>query len=352
MAACIAALTCAGCFLRSRGESNTAHFLEEYADFLVSHLRAWTVTDEGELLPGTPHHFVRILPVSMDDVAPNEDPNRVSLSIPNRPPDAPLKIPAKSVVDAGFLELVRYGVLKPEDPLILDSLRVVDSVLKVDTPVGPCWRRYNHDGFGQRDDGGPYVGWGKGRAWPLLTGERAHYELAAGSDVAHLIRAMEGFACTAGLLPEQIWDAPDYPEKHMFLGGPTTAAMPLMWAHAEYIKLLRSVRDNKVFDFIPEVADRYRGGSFRHDLEIWKPNRQVNQVSRGMVLHIQAPGGGFILRWSQDEWRTTTDSTALATDLGISFVDIPISPSQAAPIEFTFLWQDERWEGHKLPRER
>jgi glucoamylase len=138
----------------------------------------------------------------------------------------------------------------------------------------------------------------------------------------------------------------------MFLGGPTTAAMPLMWAHAEYIKLLRSVRDNKVFDFIPEVADRYRGGSFRHDLEIWKPNRQVNQVSRGMVLHIQAPGGGFILRWSQDEWRTTTDSTALATDLGISFVDIPISPSQAAPIEFTFLWQDERWEGHKLPRER
>jgi glucoamylase len=101
------------------------------------------------------------------------------------------------VVDAGFLELVRYGVLKPEDPLILDSLRVVDSVLKVDTRVGPCWRRYNHDGFGQRDDGGPYVGWGKGRAWPLLTGERAHYELAAGSDVAHLIRAMEGFACNA-----------------------------------------------------------------------------------------------------------------------------------------------------------
>ena len=102
----------------------------------------------------------------------------------NRPPDAPLKVPAKNVVDAGFLELVRYGVMKPDDPLILDSLRVVDSVLKVDTPVGPCWRRYNHDGYGQRDDGGPYIGWGKGRAWPLLTGERAHYELAAGRDIA------------------------------------------------------------------------------------------------------------------------------------------------------------------------
>jgi len=57
-------------------------------------------------------------------------------------------------------------------------------------------------GLGQRDDGGPYVGWGKGRAWPLLTGERAHYELAAGRDIGHLIRAMEGFAGTAGLLPE------------------------------------------------------------------------------------------------------------------------------------------------------
>jgi glucoamylase len=260
----------------------------------------------------------------------------------NAPP-----LPEISVEDAlkGFLELVRYGVLKPDDPLILDSLRVVDSVLKVDTPVGPCWRRYNHDGYGQRDDGGPYIGWGKGRAWPLLTGERAHYELAAGKDIGHLIRAMENFACTAGLLPEQIWDAPDYPEEHMFLGGPTTAAMPLMWAHAEYIKLLRSVRDNEVFDFIPEVAARYQGSSFRSDLEIWKPNRQINQVSRGMVLRIQAPGDGFILRWSQDEWRTITDSTAFATDLGISFIDIPISPSQATPIEFTFLWQHERWEG-------
>src|SRR5262249_40532648 len=210
-----------------RGESDTANFLEAYADFLVSHLRAWTVTDEGDLVPGTPRHFIRILPVSVDDIVPNEDPNRVSLSIPNRPPDAPLRIPAKSVVDAGFLELVRYGVLQPDDPLILDSLRVVDSMLKVDTPVGPCWRRYNHDGFGQRDDGGPYLGWGKGRAWPLLTGERAHYEFA-GRDITSLVRAMEQFATCTGLLTEQVWDEPDCPEMHMFLGKTTTAARPRM----------------------------------------------------------------------------------------------------------------------------
>ena len=68
------------------------------------------------------------------------------------------------------------------DPLIEDSLRVIDALLKTDFPAGPCWRRYNHDGYGQRDDGGAFVIWGVGRPWPLLTGERGHYELAAGRD--------------------------------------------------------------------------------------------------------------------------------------------------------------------------
>jgi glucoamylase len=160
-----------------------------------------------------------------------------------------LRLPAKEIVDAGFLELVRYGVRRADDPVIVDSLRVVDAVLKVETPNGPCWRRYNHDGYGQRDDGGPYTGWGRGRAWPLLTGERAHYEFAAGRDAKPFLRAMEQFATCTGLLTEQVWDGPDRPEMHMCLGKPTTAAMPLMWAHAEYIKLLRSIKDGRVFEF-------------------------------------------------------------------------------------------------------
>jgi glucoamylase len=168
--------------------------------------------------------------------------------------------------------------------------------------------------------------------------------LAAGGDVSRLIRAMEGFASTTGLLPEQVWDAADCPEEHMFLGRPTTAAMPLMWAHAEYIKLLRSVRDNKVFDSITAVADRYQGGSYRTDLEIWKQNRQVREIARGMVLRIQAHGT-FVLRWSLDNWRTTTNSSACATDFDLSFVDISIPLSQIDSIQFTFLWADGRWEG-------
>src|SRR3970282_961512 len=200
-----------------------------------------------------------------------EDPNHGALTIYNRPPEARTEFLAKEIVDAGFLELVRYGIRRPTDSLIVDSLRVVDAILKVETPFGPCWHRYNHDGYGQREDGGPFEGWGKGRAWPLLTGERGHYELAAKQNAKSYIRAMEGFASSTGLLPEQVWDEPGGPDAHMYLGRPTGSAMPLMWAHAEYIKLLRSVYDGRVFDLIPAVADRYLGPkSACRLMEIWK----------------------------------------------------------------------------------
>jgi glucoamylase len=123
------------------------------------------------------------------------------------------------------------------------------------------WRRFNRDGYGQRDNGEPYQAWGRGRAWPLLTGERGHYELAAGRDPAPFIQTLERLATPAGLLPEQVWDGPGLPQAGMRCGGPTGSAVPLVWAHAEYIKLLRSSRDNRCFDALPEVAGRYAGRS-------------------------------------------------------------------------------------------
>jgi len=346
LASNIAALVCAACFARERGDAATAQFLEEYADFLERHIEAWTVTTEGMLVPWIKRYFIRIHPVDVKDPCPDEDPNHGILAIVNRPPGAQTVSPAKDIVDAGFLELVRYGIRRPDDPLIEDSLRVVDAVLKVETPFGPCWRRYNHDGYGQREDGGPYQGWGKGRAWPLLTGERGHYELAAGHDVNPFIRAMEGFASPTGLLPEQVWDEPDRPEVHMSLGRPTGSAMPLMWAHAEYLKLLRSAFDGQVFDLIPEVAERYLSDRrVCKLLEIWKPNRQACTVKRGFTLRVQAPSP-FRLHWSRDEWQTVEDTPSHPTALGIAFVDIPIPPAQHTPIRFTFFWTaNNRWEG-------
>jgi glucoamylase len=346
LAATIAALCCAAGFARERADLGTAQFLEDYADFLECHLEGWTVTTEGTLLPDVPRHYIRILPAEIGDPHPNENPNRGLLAIPNRPPGRPWQFPAKEIVDAGFLELVRYGLRRPDDPLIVESLRVVDAVLKVETPVGPCWRRYNQDGYGQREDGGPYIGWGRGRAWPLLTGERGHYELAAGREAAVFIRTMERFASPTGLLPEQVWDEADRPEVHLYCGRPTGSAMPLMWAHAEYIKLLRSVADGQVFDRVPEVANRYLGDRpARRLLEVWKPNRQVRRVARGYALRVQAPAP-FRLRWSADEWQTVLDTEATPTALGIHYVDIPIGAEQRAPVRFTLLWTASgRWEG-------
>jgi len=354
LAATIAALICAACFARQRADEATAAYLEEYADFLECHIEAWTVTTEGTLLSDVPRHYIRILPVSVDDPSPDEDPNHGTLRLANRPPGAPTAFPAKDIVDGGFLELVRYGIRSPDEPTIVDSIKVIDALLAVETPVGPCYHRYNHDGYGQHDDGGPYQRWGTGRAWPLLTGERGHYELAAGRDPMPFVRAMEGFASPTGLLPEQVWDGPGMPRAHLVLGGPTGSAMPLMWAHAEYLKLLRSIADGVVFDRLPVVADRYLGppGSRGVDssphhglLEVWKPNRQPRSVRAGWILRVQMPGD-FRLHWSLDGWVTSQDTDSSPTALGIEFVDIGIPAGGSGVVRFTFFREhDGGWEG-------
>ena len=264
------------------------------------------------------------------------------LTIANRPPGAQHVFPAKDIVDAGFLELVRYGIRQADDPIIVDSLQVVDAVLKVETPFGPCWHRYNNDGYGQREDGGPFVGWGKGRAWPLLTGERGHYELAAGHDAKPFIRAMEGFASATGLLPEQVWDEPDRPEVYMYFGRPTGSAMPLMWAHAEYIKLLRSVRRWEGVRSDPRGCETLSWRRKARQLfEVWKPTRQVRSVKRGYTLRIQVPAP-FRLHWSGDEWQTVKDTPSSATTLGVEFVDIPIRSAAAGADTLYFFLDGKR----------
>jgi glucoamylase len=347
LASNIAALVCAACLARGRDDVATAEFLLEYADFLESHIERWTVTNKGFLVPGIKRHYVRINPADPSAVVvADNDPDQGMVSIRNRPPGAPYLFPAAEIVDAGFLELARYGIRRPGDPLIEDSLRVVDAALKADFPAGPCWKRYTHDGYGQRDDGGAFVGWGVGRPWPLLTGERGHYELAAGRDVVPFLRAMENFAIPTRLLPEQVWDRPDLPEELLLFGGPTGAAMPLMWAHAEYLKLLRSAADGVVFDVIPEVAERYRDGKkARGAIEVWKHNWQIQFITQPCKLRIQS-AEPFLLHWSKDEWHHVHDSRSTHIAVGLDFVDIDVTTADRAPVRFTFRWMArEQWEG-------
>jgi glucoamylase len=344
-AAMISALVCAALWAESRGQKDLGSFFLDYADFLESHLEEWTVTRKGSLVPGIPRHYVRILPTVSGDPSPVEDPDQVFLDLENQPPGDPVRYPASEIVDGGFLELVRYGIRDPLDPVICDSVRVIDALLKVETPFGPSWRRYNHDGYGQRDDGGPFLGWGRGRAWPLLSGERGHYELAAGRDVLPYLRAMEGFASCGGLIPEQVWDEGGAVGSCRF-GRATGAANPLAWAHAEYIRLLRSRRDGAVFDRLPPVADRYCGKLGRTDLEVWKFNRQVRSIKPGKTLRIQAQDP-FRLRFTLDSWKSAEDRECVWLEpVGIGYLDLVLPLSQGVPVTFTFFWTGSmNWEG-------
>ncbi len=152
--------------------------------------------------------------------------------------------------------MVRYGVRRASDPLIIDSLTVVDAVLKRGLPQGPGWLRYNWDGYGQRPDGGPYQGWGQGRVWPLLTGERAHYELAAGNELPNSSRHMSALPPADKCCRSRFGTSRTFPTRYV-AGKPAGSAVPLVWAHAEYLKLLRSAFDGKVFDRIDAVFERY-----------------------------------------------------------------------------------------------
>ena len=131
------------------------------------------------------------------------------------------------LVSPDALALVRFGLRAADDPRIVNTVKAIDSLLKRDLPAGPYWYRYNEDGYGEKEDGSPFDGAGIGRLWPLLTGERAHFEIAAGrkDEAARLLATLEASASDGGLLPEQIWDEADIADKELFLGRPSGSAM-------------------------------------------------------------------------------------------------------------------------------
>jgi glucoamylase len=181
-----------------------------------------------------------------------------------------------------------------------------------------------------------------------LTGERAHYEFAAGHDVKPYIQALEGFSSRGGMLPEQIWDAPDIPEKGLKLGKPTGAAMPLVWAHAEYVKLLRSVTDGQVFDRISVVAERYGRGKRPSLIEVFRPERQIKVMTARSRLRMVADHH-FFLVWTEDGWNTSHTKESRHVGCVGHFADMETEPGQAGQVIFTVRWHDSgRWEGRNF----
>lgn len=256
--------------------------------------------------------------------------------------------PASEVVSTDALALVRFGLRAADDPRILNTIKVIDALTRADLPDGPSWYRYDGDGYGEHSDGAPFDGVGKGRPWPLLTGERAHYELAAGnrSTAIDLLRAFAAFANDGGLLPEQTWDTNDIPARGLHKGHPAGSAMPLCWAHAEYIKLRRSLADNKVFDTPPLTVQRYQVQKVKSPYTIWRFGNTSSAIPTGSTLRIETLAGATI-HWTSDNWVSFSDVTTTDTAMGIHYADLPTSALEAGrKIVFTFHWADtDKWEG-------
>ena len=321
VAAEIAALLVAADLADAASNTIAARYLRETADAWNASIERWLYVQGSELAQrhGVDGYYAR--------VAPPDHPDAVSL-------------------DA--LALVRFGLRAADDPRILSTVKVVDATVKVETPRGPVWRRYQGDQYGEHADGKPYDGAGVGRGWPLLTGERAHYELAAGRlPVAeHLAQALETIAGEAGLLPEQVWDGADIPERELYIGHASGSAMPLVWAHAEYLKLCRSMLDGRIFDQPPQTVERYLIQRTTSDRVVWRFNNKVRDMPSNRTLRVEtlAPA---VVHWSVDEWRTAHDAATRDTTLGVHVVDLGTRHLRPGDrVQLTFYWPDAgRWEG-------
>jgi glucoamylase len=260
LSVCIAALVSGAQFLQISAEA----FVLELADYWNERLESWTTVSTTELAKrfGVSGYYIRVTPLSTfsDDASLS----RIQ-PIKNRKQDPELTIAEQVGVD--FLQLVRYGLRDPNEPMIRDTLTLVDGMLRVELPQGPCWYRYTGDGYGEHSGGEPFDGTGQGRVWPLLTGERGHYELVKGNDALPYLRTMAAMTGGAGMFPEQVWDSPDLAKYKLYRGKPTGSAMPLAWAHAEFIKLAYSILEEYPIDRPEMVWARYRG--HKPQIYIW-----------------------------------------------------------------------------------
>ena len=339
LAVAIAALVEGSAFLD--GEART--FALRLADCWNARLEDWAFVQDTPLARrlGVDGYYIRTAPA---DVLTRDGAQSEAVRILNLDHDPGL--PASAQIATDFLQLVRYGLRRADDPAIVETVKVVDQLLKTPTPSGPVWHRYDNDGYGEHDDGAAFDGAGRGRGWPLLTGERGHYALAAGEDVLPYIETMMAMANPVGLIPEQVWDADAIPERGLTPGKPSGSAMPLVWAHAEFIKLCFSRGLGYPVDRPAATWARYHGERPRIDYDIWGPNYRPRRLRAGNLLTIALDAPARV-HWGLDGWKQVQEIDTRDTGLDLHVVDLPLAgltPGQT--LQFTFRWREsDAWEG-------
>src|SRR5580658_4141627 len=315
LAVCIAALVVGAPYLPEDARALALAF----ADYWNARLEDWTVARDTPLAQRlqVPGYYVRVSPAQ----TLAEDRLTLGGVVPIRNLSHDPNLPAGAQVSVDFLQLVRFGLRRAEDPLIVATVKVADALLKADTPSGPSWHRYNDDGYGEHDDGSAYDGTGRGRLWPLLTGERGHYELCLGHDPLPYLEAMTRMASSGGMLPEQIWDSAPIPARGLEPGRPAGAAMPLVWAHAEFLKLIASRMLKRPFDRPSTLWQRYGGERPPLTHVIWceqAPAQELPEDSR-LTVALRAPGA---VHYGFDGWQDIREVNTTPNSLGLHLVEI------------------------------
>ena len=294
-------------------EASVAVYLREVADDWYSTIDRWIYVSDTDWARkyNVKGYYIRIATMNTaEDVASQE-----KILVKNVSCDKAFQL-SEHLICPDALALVRFGLRAPDDPRILDTVKVIDALLKTQMPQGDIWHRYNGDGYGEHADGSPFDGTGIGRAWPLLTGERAHYELAAGKkdEAEKLLKALENFANEGGMIPEQIWDAADIPERELYFGKPSGSAMPLVWAHAEYVKLLRSLQDGRIFDMPPQTVQRYLVEKKTSPYVLWRFTYRRTSIPHGKWLRIETMAPA-VVHWSDGQLGHTARILRLRTQV-------------------------------------
>lgn len=318
----VASLLAAADFIEGDGDPVGAAFLRETADAWHDCIDEFTYVTGTALAEehGVSGYYVRIAPHARIEKA---EMGSLRILMPNRPFGSKHQHAAEIISPDAF-ELVRFGMRAANDPRMVATAKVVDATLKYETTTGPVWKRSTKDGYGEKADGAPFKKTGVGRGWPLLAGERGHYEIAAGNhDYAlELLKTMARQTSECGMIPEQVWDAPDIPKRFLFNGHPAGSGMPLVWAHAEYIKLLRSLHSGSVWDLPPQPVQRYQVANHVASFQIWTPKQKRGWLAQGKELRLDLPAPATV------RWATGRESAKVRTEdrgFGIHCALIPTS---------------------------
>ncbi|MET3927373.1 glycoside hydrolase family 15 protein [Devosia sp. 2618] len=305
----LAVLICALVVSTDYFEEAERDYLLALADSWNERTEEWTYAQAGPFAAdaGIDGYYVRMSPRPAD--------GGLAGSI-NRRNVAHGLVPANGLIGMEFLYLVRMGLRDPQDKRITQTVKLVDTLLRRETPSGPSFYRYNGDGYGEHENGAPFNGTGVGRLWPLLTGERGHYAVLAGEDPLQYLEAMNRMVGSGGLIPEQIWDVEPIEERGLYPGKPTGSAMPLVWAHGEFLKLLAAFATGRATESFTEIEERYAGKVPNAGCWNWRESSSFTTlpVDKDVLVEFSEP---FLLHLGDGNWFNIRDFHSAPTSFGL-----------------------------------